>query len=108
MAFSNGDFLEIEYSAWDASDSALIVTTDEKKAREANIFNDRTRYGKVLVVLGSNGIIKGLDRELKGMAVGEQKKFTFKPEDAFGPRDENLVRVMRMAARASGSISASK
>ncbi len=97
MAFENGDFIEVEYSAWDASDNSLIATTDEEKAKKANLYDEKARYGKVLVVVGSNGIISGLDRELHGMSVGEQKKFTFKPEEAFGQRDEQLVRVMRLA-----------
>ncbi len=99
MPFKEGDFLEIEYSAWDAANSILIVTTDEKAAKGSGIYNDneKTKYGKVLVVLGSNGVVKGLDSELRKMSVNETKKFTLKPEEAFGQRDEELVRVMRLS-----------
>jgi FKBP-type peptidyl-prolyl cis-trans isomerase 2 len=97
MAFKDGDFLEVEYSTWNTSDSRLIATTDQGEAKKAGIFNDKGRYGPVLVILGSNGVIKGLDKELRNMQAGEKKKFTFKPEDAFGQRSENLVRVMPLS-----------
>ncbi len=97
MAFKDGDFLEIDYSAYDASSKELIATTMEKVARDSNTYNKDAQYGPTLVVLGSNGIIKGLDRELRSMTINESRKFTFKPEDAFGERQEDLVRVMPLS-----------
>jgi peptidylprolyl isomerase len=97
MVFKDGDFLEVEYSAWSGADGKLISTTDEKSAKEANIFDEHLRYGPVLVVLGTNGVVKGLDRSLKTMNLNEQKKFTFKPDEAFGERMPDLVRVMPLS-----------
>ena len=97
MAFKDGDFLEVEYSAWTASDNSLISTTDEKKAKDANIYDEHIHYGTVLIVLGSNSVIKGLDNALRGVNLNEQKKFTFKPDEAFGERMPDLVRVMPLA-----------
>ena len=97
MNFKDSDFIEIEYDAWDAGSDTLIATTSESKAKESNIYDSKAKYGKVLVVVGSNGIIKGLDREIRSMNVGEKKKFTFKPEDAFGERNEDLVKVMPLS-----------
>ena len=51
----------------------------------------------MLVVLGANAVVRGLEREVKEMAVGQEKGFTLKPEDAFGLRDEGLVRVMPLS-----------
>ena len=97
MAFKDGDFLEVEYSAWTAADSSLISTTDEKKAKDANIFDEHTHYGPVLIVLGSNGVIKGLDKALREINVNDLKKMTFSPEEAFGERMPDLVRIMPVA-----------
>ena len=97
MSFKDNDFIEIEYDAWDAGSDTLIATTSESKAKENNVYDSKAKYGKVLVVIGSNGIIKGLDREIRKMNVGESKKFTFKPEDAFGERNEDLVKVMPLS-----------
>ncbi|MGC8622380.1 MAG: FKBP-type peptidyl-prolyl cis-trans isomerase [Candidatus Micrarchaeia archaeon] len=97
MVFKDGDFLEIEYSAWRALDSKLLYTTVKEKAQEAGIYDEHESYGSALVILGQNAVVKGLERELKNMSVGESKKFELKPEEAFGNRDENLVRVMPLA-----------
>lgn len=97
MVFKDGDFLEVEYSAWTATDGSLVSTTDEKRAKEGNIYDEHVHYGPVLVVLGSNSVIKGLDRELHSMDMGDTKKANFKPEDAFGERMPDLVRVMPIA-----------
>ena len=98
MSFKDEDFIEIEYSAWNAADNRLVSTTDEKKAKEADIYDEEAAYGPALVVLGAGGAIKGLDRELRGMSVGETKKLTFAPEDAFGDRHDELVKVMPLSA----------
>lgn len=97
MSFKDGDFLEVEYSAWTASDNGLISTTDEKKAKDGNIYDKTIHYGPVLVVLGSNSVIKGLDKALREMNLSEQKKLTFKPDEAFGERMADLVRVMPLS-----------
>jgi FKBP-type peptidyl-prolyl cis-trans isomerase SlyD len=45
-------------------------------------------------VLGSNSVIKGLDKALRSMSVNETKTMDFKPDEAFGDRNPDLVRVM--------------
>jgi len=97
MVFKDGDFLEVEYSAWTVADNGLISTTDEKKAKDGNIYDEHMRYGPILVVIGSNSVIKGLDKALRDMTLNETKKLTFKPEEAFGERVPDLVRVMPIA-----------
>ncbi len=98
MSFKDEDFVEIEYSAWNASDNRLVSTTDEKRAKEADIYDSNAAYGPTLIVIGSGGAISGLDRELRGMNIGETRKFTFAPDDAFGERHEELVKVMPLSA----------
>ena len=97
MPFKEGDFLEIEYTVWDASGNTMLSTTEEKVARDNGIFSEKIKYGPVLVVVGTNGVVKGLDREIRSMKEGERKKFTLKPDDAFGQRYEDMVRVMPMS-----------
>lgn len=94
MTFKDGDFVEIDYSLWGAPDNKLLATTDEQRAKSEGIYDKNLHYGAELVILGSNSVIKGLDNALRSMGVNEQKKFTFKPEEAFGNRNEELVRVM--------------
>lgn len=41
--------------------------------------------------LGSGQVITGFDKAVEGMAVGEQKSVTIAPDDAYGPRREQMV-----------------
>ena len=40
---------------------------------------------------GAQNIIPGLERELEGLTVGDEKSVTVKPEDGYGLKDERLV-----------------
>ncbi|MGC9190909.1 MAG: FKBP-type peptidyl-prolyl cis-trans isomerase [Candidatus Micrarchaeia archaeon] len=97
MAFKDGDFIEIEYTAWNAADNGVIFTTDEKKAKEAGIYDEKGRYGPVLVVLGSRSVVKGLEKGLHEMSLNETKRFELSPEEAFGERSEELVKVIPLS-----------
>ena len=97
MGFENGEFLEVEFSIWRAVDNELLSTTDEAKAKEAGIYESEAKYGASLVVLGSGDMLPNVEKELKTMKVGEVKKFTLKPEEAFGNRNEGLIRVMPLS-----------
>ncbi|MCL4411375.1 peptidylprolyl isomerase [Candidatus Marsarchaeota archaeon] len=89
--------VEIDYTASDAADGSVIATTSEQAAKSAGIYGKDMHYGPTLVVIGANAIVKGLERELRGMDVGQKKSFVLGPEDAFGNRDEQLVRVMPLS-----------
>lgn len=41
--------------------------------------------------LGSGQVIAGLDKAVQGMAVGENKSVRIEAEEAYGPREEQLV-----------------
>ncbi len=43
-------------------------------------------------VHGEGKILPGISKELKGMRVGEDKKFTVPPEDGYGKRDEKALK----------------
>jgi FKBP-type peptidyl-prolyl cis-trans isomerase 2 len=97
MVFKDGDFLEVEYSSWNAADNSMIDTTDEKKAKENNAHVEGRKYGPALVVLGSPGVVKGLDMALREMSLDQTKKITLKPEEAFGERNPGIVKVMPLS-----------
>ena len=94
MALKEGEFVEIEYSSWTAADNKIIDTTAAKRAEKNGIKVEGRKYGPVLVVLGNRTVVKGLEEVLKGMNVNESKKVTLKPEQAFGERNADIVRIM--------------
>jgi FKBP-type peptidyl-prolyl cis-trans isomerase 2 len=91
---NDGDFIKISYTGRSAVTGKVFDTTDVGKAKEAGIFEEGRRYAPTLVVLGKGNVIKGLETALGGMGVGEQKSVEVQPQDAFGERDPNLVRIL--------------
>ncbi len=92
-----GDFVRIAYTARQGSTGAVVDTTDGAVAKEAKIYDEKYAYGPAHVVVGKGMVVKGLDEALAGMAVGEEKKLELQPENAFGPRNPKLVRVLPLA-----------
>ncbi len=97
MSFNDGDFVRIEYTARRASDNSVAYTTVEKVAKDEDKYNEKARYAAQLIIIGKNDALKGIENAVKSMAVGEEKKATLKPEDAFGQRNEQLVSVMHLS-----------
>lgn len=48
--------------------------------------------------VGSGQVIPGFDQAVKGMEVGEQKTINIQPEDAYGPRHEQMVQEVPRSA----------
>ncbi len=97
MAFKDGDFIEVEYSVWNAAGNTMLETTNEKLAKEHGIYSKDVRYGPVLIILGAHSVVKGLDSALREIEQGKEKKITLKPAEAFGERNPDLVRVMPLS-----------
>lgn len=94
MAFRDGEFVKIEYSIWRGSDNLLVMTTEKKLAEENKIYDKEFKYEPRLVIIGKDNMIKGVVKALKEMNVGEKKKIEIAPEDAFGERMQELIKVL--------------
>ncbi|MCP4269040.1 MAG: peptidylprolyl isomerase [Candidatus Brocadiaceae bacterium] len=73
---SQGKQVSIEYT----------LTLDDKSIVDSNIDTKPLSF-----VQGSHEIIPGLENALEGMKVGESKKVTVKPEDAYGLVNKDAV-----------------
>jgi len=89
-----GDFVKIDYIGRIKESGTIFDITNEKIAKEKEVYNPQVKYGPVPVIVGAKFVIKGLEEQIKKMEVGEEKKFTLKPEDAFGKRSEKLLKVI--------------
>jgi len=87
-----GDFIEVEYVAKLKDKDVIFDLTDEKLAKERNIYNPNIKYGPVIICLGQNHVLPGLDKNLIGKDIGE---FTIdlSPEEGFGKKDPKLIRI---------------
>jgi peptidylprolyl isomerase len=58
---------------------------------------DSSREGDPLTVkIGAGQLIKGFEKGLLGMAIGERKTIVIPPEEAYGSRHEQMVRVVSL------------
>ena len=48
--------------------------------------------------LGCGQVILGFEKAVEGMAVGDSKNIRLKPDDAYGPRYDQLVQVVARSA----------
>ena len=63
---------------------------------DGTVFDSSDGRDPLEFTVGSGMIIPGLDKALPGMSVGETKKVTIAPEEAYGPRqDDALLEVPR-------------
>ncbi len=90
------DFIKISYTA-KVKDGNVFDTTDEKKAKENNIYSEKRVYKPLVVVPGEEMVVAGLDEVLKDLKVGEKKTVEVPPEKGFGVRDPAMVRLVPMS-----------
>jgi FKBP-type peptidyl-prolyl cis-trans isomerase SlyD len=99
-----GDIAVISYTAKEKATNKIFDSTNEKKAREAGIFNEKIRYEPINVIIGNNELMKSLEEEIIKMKEGEEKKIELKPEKAFGERKPELIKVMPLKEFTSRDI----
>ena len=92
MAIKKGDFIELDYTGKVAQTNEIFDLTDEKIAKENNVYDEKAHYGPVIVCVGENDLVKGLDNFIEGKEPGKYK-VELKSDDAFGKRDNRLVKV---------------
>ncbi|MFP3300649.1 MAG: FKBP-type peptidyl-prolyl cis-trans isomerase [Thermoplasmatales archaeon] len=90
-----GDIIRLQYDSY-TDDGKLIETTDAEKAKAAGIYDEHNVYKPKVVIVGSGRLLKPLEEEIKKSNLGEEKEITIPPEEAFGVRDPNNVKVLSM------------
>ncbi len=76
ISVQEGSIVSIEYT----------LTDDGGKVIESNVGKEPLTY-----IHGAGQIVRGLEKELYGMKVGEQKKISVKPEEGYGLSDRRAV-----------------
>ncbi|RLI98982.1 MAG: peptidylprolyl isomerase [Candidatus Aenigmatarchaeota archaeon] len=89
-----GDFVEIDYVGKIKDTDEIFDLTDEKLAKEKGIFNEKSDYKPVKIIIGEKFVVKGLEEIIKQMNVGEEKTATISPEDGFGVRDAKMIKTV--------------
>lgn len=91
MTIKKNDFVELEYTG--SLDEGVFDTTDVEIAKQAKIFDEKTKYQPVIICVGQGQILKGIDDFIEGKEPG---KFSIELEakDAFGKKDAKLMRMI--------------
>ena len=61
---NDGDFIKISYEMYVGDDRKLVLTSDEKLARENNIYQDGAKYEDQVLIVGSDKPIKEISDAL--------------------------------------------
>lgn len=87
------DFVEIEYVGRIKGTDQIFDLTDEELAKKNNIYNKNLKYGPIVICVGENHIIKGLDKNILGKTTGKYK-IEIKQEDGFGKKNPRLIKIV--------------
>lgn len=69
----------------------LAVSIDYKLTVDGKVIDSSEGEGPLDYLHGHENIIPGLERELTGMKIGEQKNVSVAPEDGYGEVDDGAV-----------------
>jgi len=87
---NKNDFVEIEFTAR-VKDGAVFDTNIPEEAKKINL-DMKTK--PLVVAIGKEMVLKGLDYALMGKEIGKEYEAELNPEDAFGKRDRNLIKTI--------------
>lgn len=92
MAITEGDSVTIAYIGR-LEDGTVFDTSNEALARDAGLDeeNPERNFKPLELKLGSGRVIEGLEEELVGMEVGDEKTIVIGPEKAYGPHTDDRV-----------------
>lgn len=95
MPVVKGDVIRLQYTG--DINGKIFDTTDERIAKDADIFNESATYGPVTISVGHNHVVVGLDEALIGAEVGIETIIEVPPEKAFGAHEDTLVESVPLA-----------
>ncbi|OWJ53992.1 hypothetical protein Pdsh_08945 [Pyrodictium delaneyi] len=94
MPLEEGAFALVEYTLRVKDTGEVVDTTSEEEARKAGIYDPKDRYGPRLVIIGEGRLLPGLEKAIIEMNEGEEKEVEIPPEDAFGKRDPQKIKII--------------
>jgi len=94
MKLKKGDFITLSYTGKLKESNQVFDTTDEKAAKDAGVYNEKSKYKPVTVCIGEGDVLKGLDEDLVGKEVSHSYIVEVPPEKGFGKKDTRLMKIV--------------
>ena len=88
----SGDFVKVEFTGRVKSTKVVFATSDQEIAKKFNIYDEKTRYGPIPLVAGQAFLLPGLDKQIIGLTVGEQKTVQVPTAEGYGEKQESLIK----------------
>lgn len=86
-----GDFIKIEYTGRDEKGAVFDSTKGEIAIKL------RKKQGPLLIIVGRDQVVKGMENQILNMNKGEEKEFLLEPEQAFGKKDPNKKKIISIS-----------
>ena len=102
MPIKKSDFIVIDYTGKVKETGEVFDTTSEETAKEKKLYKEGEIYEPRLVVVGEGWVLKALDEALSTFKIRKNDAVEIPPENAFGQRDPEKVKLVplrRLAAR---------
>lgn len=74
-----------------AKEGSKVKILLEGKLEDGTVFGKTEKDKPIEFIVGEGRMLPKIENAVKGMKTGEKKSIKLKPEDAFGPRREDLV-----------------
>lgn len=102
MAIKKSDFIIVNYTGKVKETGEVFDTTSEETAKDSKLYKEGDLYEPRLVVVGEGWLLKALDDALLTFKLNKEESVEIPPENAFGPRDSEKVKLVplrRLVAR---------
>lgn len=94
MNIKKGDFIEVDYTARIKENNRIFDTTDEATAKASGFHDKNINYHSVIICIGNNEIIPGLDSFLIGKELNKEYNIELKPHEAFGDKNSKMYQLV--------------
>jgi len=102
VPIQKSDFIVVDYTGNVKETGEVFDTTSEEIAKENKLYKEGDIYEPRLVVVGEGWVLKALDEALLTFKLNKKESVEIPPENAFGNRDPEKVKLVplrRLAAR---------
>lgn len=94
MTLEKGDFIQVTYTGkLNNEEKKVFDTTDAEVAKKEDIFDPKSTYGPITIVLGENHVLPGLDKALIGKDVGSYS-VDIEAKDGFGVKSAKKLELV--------------
>jgi len=94
MKVEKGNFIEIDFIAKIKDENKIFDLTNEEVAKKEKIYNKNFSYKPLIICLGENHLLKGLDKALIGKEVGNEYTIDVSAEDGYGKKHAQLIQLV--------------